>query len=58
MWYNHIHRHLRNPFIFLPKPVQLQGQPVPFLTIIYGATMRKLFNKLREKIKTLTDGKI
>jgi len=58
MWYNYIHRHLRDPFIFLPKPVQLQGQPVPLLIIIYSATMCKLFKKLRAKMKTLTEDEI
>jgi hypothetical protein len=58
MWYIHIHRHLGNPFIFLPKPVQLQGQPVSLLIIICCATICILFKKLRAKMKTLTGDEI
>jgi len=58
MRYIHIHRHLRNPFIFLPKPVELQGKPVSLFIIIYGATICKLLKQLRAKMKTLTEDKI
>ena len=58
MRYIHIDRHLRNPFIFLPKPVELQGKPVSLLIVIYGATTWKLFKKLRAKMETLTEDEI
>jgi len=58
VWYIHIHRHLRNPFIFFPKPVELQGKLVSLLIIIYDATIQKLFKKLRAKMKSLTEDEI
>jgi hypothetical protein len=58
VWYIHIQRHLRNPFIFLPKPVQLQVQLDSLLIIIYCANICILFKKLRAKIKTRTEDEI